>query len=135
MREIKFRAWIKGEDDGLMIHQGDKSDFTMVSNGGDFSIVVDHEEWLKPNAFEIMQYTGHKDRNGVEIFEGDLIKDHIGVGVVVWSDKNASLKVSYIGESKGLGKWFADYNLKGERESIEVIGNIHENHELLECEA
>lgn len=131
MRDIKFRAWIKGEDDGLMIHQGDKSDFTMVSNGGDFSIVVDHEEWLKPNAFEIMQYTGLKDRNGTgnEMCQGDIVfAAGLGFGVV---NKNR------------WGEWGLVINdgfesihdLMMECDLGSIIGNIHENPELLECEA
>lgn len=68
------------------------------------------------------QYTGLKDKNGVEIWEGDLVSDHVGDGVVVY-DKWASFAVSY---GDGYAKWFADYTLNGERDSIEVTGNIHD---------
>lgn len=76
----------------------------------------------------IEQFTGLLDCNGVKIFEGDIVRDHNGIGEVQYSDKKAAFKVNY---HDGFAKWFIDYNLKGERESIEVIGNIHQNSELL----
>jgi uncharacterized phage protein (TIGR01671 family) len=75
-----------------------------------------------------MQFTGMLDANGKEIYEGDVVSDHVGIGVVEYSKKNAAFRVNYC---DGYGKWFIDYTLKGERESIEVIGNIHQNKELL----
>lgn len=77
---------------------------------------------------ELMQFTGMLDANGKEIYEGDVVSDHVGIGVVEYSKKNAAFRVNYC---DGYGKWFIDYTLKGERESIEVIGNIHQNKELL----
>lgn len=75
------------------------------------------------------QYTGLRDKNGVEIYEGYLIRDHVGVGEVKYSPEHAAYRVCY---GDGRAKWFIDYNLPGEKESIEVIGNIYENPELLE---
>jgi len=85
--------------------------------------------------FEIVarrQYTGLRDINGVKIFEGDIVRDHVGVGEVKYSETRAAFKVSY---RDGYAKWFIDYTLKGERESIEVIGNIHQHPELLNNKA
>lgn len=73
-------------------------------------------------------FTGIRDCKQVKIFEGDIVRDHNGIGEVQYSDKKAAFKVNY---HDGFAKWFIDYNLKGERESIEVIGNIHHNKELL----
>ena len=69
-----------------------------------------------------LQFTGLTDANLVEIYEGDIVSDHNGVGVVKYSDKRAAYRVVY---GDGTAKWFMDYNLRGERESIKVIGNIH----------
>ena len=109
-REIKFRAWHK--IDGmttpwLTIEDGN----TCQSMNG------------KPTC--IMQYTGLKDKNGVDIYEGDYIvvtenKKPYGQGVVRFTDGGFQcndLHLQYI-SSGGL--------------DIEVIGNIYENPELLE---
>jgi len=76
-----------------------------------------------------MQYTGLKDKNGKEIYEGDIISDHVGIGEVEYVERHAAFRVNY---HDGQAKWFYDYFLQGERESIEWIGNIYENPELLE---
>ena len=121
MREFEFRAWNKyfeqyhEETHRLMIRLDGK---IYNSEYGD----------TQCDRFIIEQYTGLKDVNGVKIFEGDIVRDSVGIGVVEYSEIKAAFKVNY---KDGFCKWFIDYILKGERESIEVIGNIHQNHELL----
>ena len=82
------------------------------------------DEWLSP----YVQYTGLKDKNGKEIYEGDIARDISGkVAVIVYSPP------SFFAQFKG-ELW--DINTKGSPvemvECIEVIGNIFENPELLE---
>lgn len=117
-REIKFRAFVKE-------YNPSKEAATMVYSdrvGGAGVLFRDFED--EP----IMQFTGLKDVNGVEIYESDIVSDHVGVGLVCYSEKHAAFRVAY---GNGLAKWFYDYSLKGELESIEVIGNSHQNPELL----
>lgn len=111
---FKFRAWHSGV--GEMIpncNQGFEGNvFTWVNEG---------------QPIQIMQGLWIADSNGTDIYEGDIVTDHLGIGVVEYSEKYAGFRVNY---KDGLCKWFYDYNLRGERESIEVIGNIYENPEL-----
>ena len=67
MREIKFRAW-----DGSRMW--DKTEIA-VGNNDLFEILNDHNAVeLFSEAFELMQYTGLKDKNGKEIYEGDIVR-------------------------------------------------------------
>lgn len=78
--------------------------------------------------------TGLKDKAGREIFEGDVVCDSVGSGVVVWNDSTAGFSI----EVKNCEYRFYAFN-KGETnrgihlEETEVIGNIHENPELTEA--
>ena len=73
------------------------------------------------------QFTGLKDCNGKEIYEGDVTDDNVGIGSVEYSEKYAGFRVNY---HNGYCKWFYDY-LDSEKRTLEIIGNIHENPELL----
>jgi uncharacterized phage protein (TIGR01671 family) len=139
-REIKFRAWIKKEYDqcgGFMLYNPDNesTDYFMVSNGTGFAVVFD-DEWLKDDAYEIMQYTGLKDKNGKEIYEGDIVNiyatenspDCSGYrkgalmvsGPIVYKDNLAAFCLP-----KGL-----DFTIHHKKD-LEIIGNIHQNKDLL----
>lgn len=118
MRQIKFRAW--NVENQEMIDAD--------------SLAFDYYEPLceqlrDSDEMKFMQFTGLTDKNGVEVFESDIVQDHIGKGVVKYSEEHAAWRVHYLGSSSA--KWFIDY-LPNERKTIEVIGNIHSNPELLE---
>lgn len=113
MREVKFRAF----QDNQMLTQPISGVYGAKRLFG-----------LLYEDTELMQYIGLKDKNDVEIYEGDIISDHVGVGVVEYAEKYAGFRVNY---GNGRAKWFYDYNLRGERGSIEVIGNVHENSEIV----
>ena len=116
MREIKFKFWLK--DDESMVGWFDAID----SFGG-------IEYFMLSDEVQRLQFIGLTDTDGVEIYSDDIVNDHNGIGVVKYSDKRAAYRVVY---GDGTAKWLIDYNLRGERKSIKVIGNERQNPELLE---
>ena len=129
MREIKFRAWDKevGRWRGLWIFRGGH---TAEQRHYDEPEILDlTNRW---QFCELMQYTGLKDKNGVEVYEGDILIVRLPNG------QTHPVYVDYL-EDWGafivrlkLRNWddYAPYDFT-KTDHREVIGNIYENPELL----
>ena len=127
MREIKFRAWIETQ----------KRMYEVVSicTRDWFFTTPEGTTWYRGSDFKLMQYTGLKDKNGKEIYEGDIIfetfKHPIDEGEepvtakVIWSAKHAKFQLQ---DSENTWDIWKDNNLH----TYQIIGNIYENKEILE---
>lgn len=131
-REIKFRAWFdKDSKDHPRILKYSYLEYNVeIDEKGN---VLDIEGgWDIQARFNIplMQYVGLEDKNGKEIYEGDIVtsSDYIN-GKVIFGDNYSAYPGSFIVDTKNNQVLFSDYFMDGY--DIEVIGNIYENIELL----
>ena len=121
MREIKFRAWhkekkIMGEVLGIDILHKE----IFFSNED-----VDCYEHTDFKDIELMQYTGLKDKNNKEIYEGDIVTLHNSKYKVIFNTKEAR----FVLRDDEFESEIPFTNNNNER--MEIIGNIYENPELL----
>jgi hypothetical protein len=131
MREIKFRAWDgKGlRYDVTGFEHGRENEMAGVFLDGDYYAIVDNVNECDSNnpCAVVMQSTGLKDKNGKEIYEGDIINQDFKYG---WKNHVMELMHSTASDDMGLDM----YGYPDVDGACEVIGNIYENHELLEKE-
>ena len=139
MREIKFKAVMQRIDGDIYVSDGYGVDSSFLSYLFDFEnnrwdrfiegiiteqrfvkLFPDDDEDVKGwSHIENIQYTGLKDKNDVEIYEGDIVTDGVGKYKIIYDLKLAGYQPYCI---------FRD----DPENYCEVIGNIYENQELLE---
>jgi uncharacterized phage protein (TIGR01671 family) len=116
MREIKFRAWIPEEKQMYTWNPRFFSDMSPVTGFSD--------EFPSDDSVILMQYTGLHDKNGKEIYEGDIVTlsiqgiPQIPLETIIWNNTQG-----------GFALFFQEVDpyFRVDLDSIEVIGNIYEN--------
>ncbi len=126
MREIKFRAWLKEDKKMENVKTMDFTDKTIRCLKKNEFINAYLLRRVSFDDVELMQYTGVKDKNGKEIYEGDI--------VVLNNIENDNMCiVRYEHSSYRLEGWSLREDLSNvEDRFLEVVGNIYENKNLLE---
>ena len=120
----KFRAWLKNDKEMIDVDEifFDNGKLDFIGDGITFMRTADE--------IELMQSTGLKDKNGKEIFEGDIVDYKGRKALVSWHGSYASFIYRFVDE---LQKRNAEWNpLYLAYMRCEVIGNIYENPELWE---
>ena len=121
MREIKFRCWDRFKQRWSNYKINDGTVYFMDKNTG-----VWYGSYNKRyKDFNLMQYTGLKDKNNKEIYEGDIVKFLNGIFEVIWCNEKASFMLKNK-EYKEFLNFICENN-----NGMEIVGNIYENSELL----
>ena len=146
-RRIKFRGWNNKHNKWL---------YGYYANSQGFSIIIEENyeertlEDVLVNKKTVGQYTGLKDKNGKEIYEGDILRFQVPDGtirhfVIEWADEDRILRPlsDFVPDSNPIriSGWCFNWNgyrlyptvIDGvpDNEVMEVVGNIHDNPELL----
>lgn len=137
MREIKYRIW----DEKVKRYVQDEDWYYLSDDGELWNIYSYYYEMSKdlcdPERYIIEQYTGLKDKNGKEIYEGDVVRTHFSFGhevtqepfIIKWNKERAMFEGSKPIEND----YLVTFSFFPEQRFLyEIIGNIHENPELLE---
>lgn len=141
----KFRAWDKRHNEIVSVHEINFKNDTLTTESIDNGISKD----VQMLVFILMQSTGFKDDNGVEIFEGDVVNIHWfytdydpeTLGAI--ENEATAEKVVITKEFGNLGFWWNSgddwvdlatlaLTVQLHEESFELLGNIYENPDLLE---
>lgn len=137
MRDIKFRIWDGVKNEWLASSNKDALPYFGFALVGEVMTVQSPPIWSLDEGNIVEQFTGLKDKNGTEIYEGDIIvQKSLGSnksgcrGKITYKEDHAAFMFEVYERGKPV-MWLFLNEFNPEK-TCEVIGNIHENPELLE---
>lgn len=123
MHEIKVRAWYKPYKQMCQVES-----LRFDGNGVYRAVLIEESFYdrriVEADEIVIEQFTGLKDKNSTEIYEGDILIDDTGEPVEYWVVKFAD--GGFVGECAGVAESLFELT------NLEVVGNIHKDSELVE---
>lgn len=119
MRKLKFRAYQDGEMSYDVMCGGFEETVPTFFRSGD---------WIHLDQCKVMQYVGLRDKSGIEVYEGDVLK-HDSTSKSVVSFKNGAFIRKY--KNSNIDLLYDAYIEDGVLIAYKVIGNIYENPELI----
>lgn len=147
-RELKFRAWLKprweDDEDANQMYYDIQNSYDNLGDVKPFDPMCNFSDWFRDDIAVVEQYTGLKDKNGREIYEGDIVAllfGYVPMKSVTTENiriENAQKAVIHFDTARAAFRYTIklrtpkDCQFKpGTKTNMVVIGNIHENPELL----
>lgn len=119
MKNIKFRAYNLRDK---KMHY-DITGFEFFGDGNMSGVFIDGVFFLIGEV-ELMQYTGLKDKNGKEIYEGDKVELDEEIGIIEWDNESSRFVIAF-------DTWVTDFDHEYGKD-LEIVGTIYDNADLLE---
>ena len=95
MRELKFRVWDKVKEK-MLKPQAISFD---TQSSVPFAVSVPGRSWEPIGKFELLQWTGFSDENGIDVYEGDLVKISSVIYKILWNETLATFELVELGSS------------------------------------
>ncbi len=125
MRPIKYRAWLipKGK-----MYPVEALNFHPENGEVTYVFITEHAYGIPVKDVILREFTGLKDRQGKEIYEGDILRIEDATAQVIFWERPPEFGLNF---HHNEDKWCEDWNLSDDSERMEIVGNIYENAELL----
>lgn len=136
-REIKFRAWNKSTNQMVKIEPFVFVDSFMDNTHFLSSGVIEGDFNTPLREIELMQFTGHQDKDRTDIYEHDLVEDDKYIYKVEYCAQHTEFRLNPVKSKKNVD-WLImeiDWQKLGNgylhRKDLKIVGNIHDDKELL----